>query len=46
MTAAKNVVMWHRGVERETEALNDTWRRADLRQPNVWRQRGASGFLL
>ena len=35
MTAAKNVGMWHRGVERGAEALDNAWRRADLRQSNV-----------
>ena len=39
MTAAKNVGKWHRGVEREAEALDSAWRRADLRQFNVQRQR-------
>ena len=45
MTAAKNVGMWHRGVERGAEALNNAWRRAYLRQSNVRRQRGASEFV-
>ena len=31
MTAAKNVVMRHRGVERGVKALDNAWRRADLR---------------
>ena len=39
MTAAKNMDKWHRGVERGAEALDSAWRRADLRQPNVQRQR-------
>ena len=39
MTAAKNVGKWHRGVERGAEALGSAWRRADLRQSNVQRQR-------
>ena len=42
MTAAKNVGMWHRGVERGAEALDSAWRRADLRQSNVQRQREVS----
>ena len=39
MTAAKNVNMAHRGVERGAEALDSAWRRADLRQSNVQRHR-------
>ena len=35
MTAAKNMGKWHQGVERGAEALDSTWRRADLRQFNV-----------
>ena len=31
MTAATNVGMWHRGVERGAEALENAWRRVDLR---------------
>ena len=46
MTAAKNVGMRHRGVERGAEVLDDAWRRADLRQSNVRRQREASEFVL
>ena len=42
MTAAKNVGMWHRGVESGVEALDNAWRRADLHQSNVRRQREAS----
>ena len=42
MTAAKNVGKWHRGVDRGAEALDSTWRRADLRQSNVQRQREVS----
>ena len=42
MTAAKNVGKWHRGVERGAEALESAWRRADLRQSNVQRQREVS----
>ena len=38
MTAAKNVGMWHRGVERGAEALDNA---ADLGQSNVLRQREA-----
>ena len=45
MTAPKNVGMWHRGVERGVETLDNAWRRADLREPNVGRQREASEFL-
>ena len=45
MIAAKNVGMWHRGVEREAEALDSAWRRADLRQSNVQRQREVSEFV-
>ena len=44
MTAAKNV-MWHRGVERGAKALDSAWRRADLRQSNVQRQREISEFV-
>ena len=44
MTAAKNVGMWHRGVKRGAEALDNAWRHADLRQSNARRQREASGF--
>ena len=39
MTAAKNMGNWHLGVERGGEALDSAWRRADLRQSNVQRQR-------
>ena len=42
MTAAKNVGMWHRGVEGGTEVLDNDRRRADLRQSNVQRQREAN----
>ena len=42
MIAAKNVGKWHRGVERGAEALDSAWRRADLRQSNVQRQREVS----
>ena len=42
MTAAKNVGKWHWGVERGAEALDSAWRRADLRQSNVQRQREVS----
>ena len=45
MNAAKNVGMWHRGVERGAEALDNAWRRADLSQSNVLRQREASEFV-
>ena len=43
--AANNVDMWHRGVKRGAEALDNAWRRADLRQSNVRRQREASEFV-
>ena len=42
MTAAKNVGKWHRGVERGAEAVDSAWRRADLCQSNVQRQREVS----
>ena len=45
MTAAKNVGKWHRGVERGAEALDSAWRRADLRQSNVQRQREVSEVI-
>ena len=45
MTAAKNVGMWHRGVQRGAEALDNAWRRADLYQSNVRRQHEASEFV-
>ena len=45
MTAAKNVGMWHRGVERGAEALDSAWRRADLRQSKVRRQCKVSEFV-
>ena len=45
MTAAKNVGMWHRGVERGAEALDSAWRRADLHQSNMRRQREVSEFV-
>ena len=45
MTAAKNVSMWHRGVERGAEALDSAWRRADLRKSNVQRLREVSEFV-
>ena len=45
MTAAKNVGMRHRGIERGAEALDNAWRRADLRQSNVRRQGEASEFV-
>ena len=41
-TAAKNVGMWHRGVERGAEALDSAWQREDLRQSNLQRQREVS----
>ena len=45
VTAVKNVGMWHRGVESEAVALENAWRRTDLRQSNVRRQREASEFV-
>ena len=42
MTPAKNVGKWHRGVERGAGARDNAWRRADLRQSNVQRQREVS----
>ena len=45
MATAKNVGMWHRGVERGAEELDNAWRRADLRQSYVRRQRKASEFV-
>ena len=45
ITAAKNVGNWHRGVERRAEALDSAWRRADLRQSNVKRQREVSEVI-
>ena len=43
--AANNVDTWHRGVERRAEALDNAWRRADLRQSYVRRQREASELI-
>ena len=45
MTPAKNVSMRHQGVERGAEALDSAWRRADLHQSNVQRQREVSEFV-
>ena len=45
MTAAKNVGMWHRRVERGAEALDNTWQCEDLRQYNLRGQCEASGFV-
>ena len=45
MTAAKNVGMWQRGVERRAEALDNAWRLADLHQSNVRSQLEASEFV-
>ena len=45
MAAAKNVGMWSQGVERGAEVPDNAWRRAELRQFNVRRQREASGFV-
>ena len=43
MTTAKNMGMWHREVEKEAEAHENAWRRADLRQSNMRRQHEARG---
>ena len=45
ITAAKNVGMWPRGVERGAESLDHAWPRANLRQSNVRRQFEASGCV-
>ena len=45
MTAANNVEIWHRAVERGAEAHDNAWRRADLRQSYVRRQREASELI-
>ena len=45
ITAAKNVGMWHRGVERGGEALDSAWRCADLCQSNVRRQHEVGEFV-
>ena len=45
MKAAKNVGMRHRGIERGAEALDNAWRRADLRQSNMRRQGEACEFV-
>ena len=45
ITAANNVDTWHRAVERRAEALDNAWRRADLRQSYVRRQRQASELI-
>ena len=45
MTAAKNVGMWHRGVERGAKTLDSAWRRTDLRQSNVQRQRASARLV-
>ena len=45
MTAAKNVGLWHEGVEKEAEELDSAWRRADLRQSSVQRQREVTEFV-
>ena len=45
MTAAKNVGKWHRGVERGAETLDSAWRRTDLRESNVQRQREVSEIV-
>ena len=45
MTAVKNVGMWHRGVEKRVEAVDNAWRRADFCQSNMRRKREDSGFV-
>ena len=40
-----DVGMWNRGVERGAESLDSAWRRANLRQSNVRRQREVSEFV-
>ena len=45
MTPAKNVDMLHQGVGKEAKASDDAWRRADVHQSNVRRQRKSSGFV-
>ena len=45
MTAAKNVRMWHRRVERGAEALDSAWRRAYLRKSNVQCLREVNEFV-
>ena len=45
MTAANDAEMWHRAVERGAEALDNAWRRADLRQSYVRRQREARELI-
>ena len=42
MTAAMNVGMWHRGVEREAQTIDNAWRCANLRQSNLRHQHKAS----
>ena len=44
MTAANNMDIWHRGVEKGAVALENAWRRVDLRQSNLPRHREASGI--
>ena len=43
--AANNGDTWHRAVERRAEALDNAWRRADLRQSYVRHQREASELI-
>ena len=44
ITSAKNVGMLHQGVKKGAEASDDAWRRTDIHQSNVRRERKASGF--
>ena len=38
MAVTKNIDMWHRGVGKGAGALDNAWRRTNLRQSNVWHQ--------
>ena len=42
MAAAKNVGMRHRRIEKGSEALENAWRRANLRQSRVPHERDAT----
>ena len=44
MTPAKNVDMLHQVVKKGAEASDDAWRRIDVHQSNVRRERKSSGF--
>ena len=45
MTSAKNVDMLHQVVKKGAEASDDAWRRIDVHQSNVRRERKPSVFL-